>query len=110
MRVLLFFSSLMIILTVGAETTLVTSAPTAIKAYAKRDDSYKVILIFEDNQYTGLNPHDNATPCQFWTNSEAVFDSAVTAMAEDSGVKLVYVGRDAGASSSCQVVSLSLTE
>lgn len=110
MRIFCLLAGFLIALNLCAQTTLVTSAPTAIKAYAKADESYKVILIFDENQYLGLNPVDNTTRCQFWTYSEAVFDSALTAMAENSAVKLVYEGQDGASLRSCQVVSLSLMD
>lgn len=110
MRFALIVFGLLTALSVRAETTLVTGAPTAIKAYAKSDGRYHVLLVFENTQYLGVNTHDNTTNCQFWTNSEVIFDTALTAVRENTGVKLVYVGRGATASSSCQVVSMSLTE
>lgn len=91
-----------------AESSLDSLTVTDVRAYETDKGRFHSLIIFDNDQFLGINPDDNVTPCQFWTKNEMILDMAITALVDGISVNLVYDARgDAG--KSCQIVSLRLT-
>lgn len=78
-----------------------------LRFYDKAGGKIHGLIILNDQRLLAINPDDNSTPCQLWTNSETVFESARLALTKNLTADVTYVGRGDEAKS-CQVNNISI--
>ncbi|MCY4044980.1 MAG: hypothetical protein OXE99_07860 [Cellvibrionales bacterium] len=87
----------------ASSTGLIQNATiTTLRFYDKEAGKIHGLIILNNNRLAGTNPEQTSQNCQFWTNSEIVFESARLALRENYPVDVTYTARGDEAKS-CQV-------
>ncbi len=91
-----------------ANTSVIENADiTNLRFYDKPGGKTHGLIILNNERLLAINPDDNTTPCQLWTSSETVFDSARLALTKGMKVDVTFVARgDEG--KSCQVNNIAV--
>lgn len=80
----------------ATDLTVSDVSVTKVQVYETSDGSTKVWIHLNGNSRVGPNPVNPSTTCELWTNNDAVYSTALSAMMSGKKVSVSYVDRGEG--------------